>query len=48
MEDIVQDRQHIDTHYWTKIIERMYDDDDAFVLSQKIKESARNRNKQEI
>lgn len=42
-EEIQSDKVYIDSQYWLKIIERMYEDSDAEILEQKIKESARIR-----
>ena len=48
IEDIITERMHLETSYWSKIIERMYDSSDIRVLEEKIKENARSRMRSEI
>lgn len=37
-DDIQTDKTPIETYYWEKIIEKMYDDNDTEMLQMKIKE----------
>lgn len=47
-DDVVSDRTHIEEWQWSKIIERMYNQQDIDVLEVKIKENAQIRMKQDI
>ena len=48
IEDITTDKHPIDSQYWTKIIERMYDDKDVYILKPRIKDVSKNLMKEEI
>ena len=43
IEDIQSDKVPIETFYWTKIIERMYDDNDFELLKSKIRDFAKQK-----
>ena len=47
-DEIQNDKVSIDNCYWTKIIERMYDDNDINTLKTKIRDTSRNIMKEEI
>ncbi|CDW88603.1 UNKNOWN [Stylonychia lemnae] len=47
-DEIQNDKVNIDNGYWTKIIERMYDDNDVITLKTKIRDTSRNLMREDI
>eukprot|EP00347_Sterkiella_histriomuscorum_P019303 403342167 len=48
LDEIINDKIYIDTQYWTKIIERMYDERDVQILKSRILDDSRALMREEI